>query len=321
MSAKSTNTKESLKLALEQKCQKFAARRDSLLFAKAVENLAGIDTSFTLALPPADDLSCGITLTPDAPLSPRELEILTQSAIALKPWRKGPFRIDSLFIDTEWRSFMKFNLIAPHLNLAGKEVLDMGCNNGYYLFEMLRFNPKTLYGFDPSAIYKAQFDFLNSLAKTPIHFYPLGIEDLRDFSTAYGQKFDCIVCLGVLYHRSDPIATLKNLIFGLKKGGELILDCLLIESSQEICLCPKKSYARMSNVYFIPSIEALKGWCERAGFGGFELLGMQETTTNEQRKTPWIDTLSLEDFLDSTNGLTIEGYPPPLRGYFKLTKT
>ena len=284
MSAKSTNTKESLKLALEQKCQKFAARRDSMFFAKAVENLAGIDTSFTLALPPADDLSCGITLTPDAPLSPRELEILTQSAM-------------------------------------GKEVLDMGCNNGYYLFEMLRFNPKTLYGFDPSAIYKAQFDFLNSLAKTPIHFYPLGIEDLRDFSTAYGQKFDCIVCLGVLYHRSDPIATLKNLSFGLKKGGELILDCLLIESSQEICLCPKKSYARMSNVYFIPSIEALKGWCERAGFGGFELLGMQETTTNEQRKTPWIDTLSLEDFLDSTNGLTIEGYPPPLRGYFKLTKT
>ena len=77
----------------------------------------------------------------------------------------------------------------------------------------------------------------------------------------------------------------------------------------------------MSNVYFIPSLEVLKGWCERAGFGSFEILGMQQTTTQEQRKTPWIDTLSLEDFLDSQSVLTIEGYPPPLRGYFRLIKT
>lgn len=321
MIPKPINTKEALKLALEQKCQHFATRKDSVLFAKAVADLKALSTSFSLVLPPVDEPSRGITLMPDTPLSPKEREILTRSAMELKPWRKGPFFIDTLHIDTEWQSFMKFNLIAPHLNLTGKEVLDMGCNNGYYLFEMLRFAPRALYGFDPSAIYKAQFDFIQSLAKAPIHFYPLGVEDLRDFSTAYGQKFDCIVCLGVLYHRSDPIATLKSLSFGLKKGGELFLDCLLIESSQEICLCPKKSYAKMSNVYFIPSIEALKGWCERAGFGGFEVLGVQETTTQEQRKTHWIDTLSLEDFLDSANGLTIEGYPLPLRGYFRLIKT
>ncbi|WP_394996945.1 tRNA 5-methoxyuridine(34)/uridine 5-oxyacetic acid(34) synthase CmoB [uncultured Helicobacter sp.] len=314
-------TKQSLQRALEQKCQKFAARRDYIAFSKVVEGLKVLKMSFSLTLPPTHTPSYGITLTPNAPLNPRERELLIQSALALKPWRKGPFFIDTLHIDTEWQSFMKFNLLAPHLNLAGKEVLDMGCNNGYYLFEMLRFSPKALYGFDPSAVYKAQFEFINHLAKAPIHFYPLGIEDLRDFGVAYGKKFDCIVCLGVLYHRSDPIATLKNLSFGLKKGGELILDCLLIESNHEICLCPKKSYARMSNVYFIPSIEALRGWCERAGFGSFEVLGMQETTTKEQRKTPWIDTLSLEDFLDSNNGLTIEGYPPPLRGYFKLIKT
>ncbi|RDU67780.1 tRNA 5-methoxyuridine(34)/uridine 5-oxyacetic acid(34) synthase CmoB [Helicobacter equorum] len=315
------SVKQDLVYALEQKCQHFFTRKDSCNFAKALANLTSLDVSFSLELPPTDIPSHGVTLTPDTPLTPKEREILTQTALALKPWRKGPFRIDTLFVDTEWQSFMKFNLLAPYLNLTDKEVLDMGCNNGYYLFEMLRFKPKALYGFDPSAVYAAQFNFLNHLAKTDIHFYPLGIEDLRDFSIAYEQKFDCIMCLGVLYHRSDPIATLKNLSFGLKRGGELFLDCLLIESDKELCLCPKKSYAKMSNVYFIPSLEALKGWCERAGFGSFEILGMQQTTTQEQRKTPWIDTLSLEDFLDSQSGLTIEGYPPPLRGYFRLIKT
>lgn len=314
------SAKEAMRQAIEQKCHAFASRKDSRMFAEVVETLKTLSATFTLALPPTDTPSRGITIIPDTPLSPKDREILTQGAMRLKPWRKGPFCIDTLLIDTEWQSFMKFNLLAPHLNLAGKEVLDMGCNNGYYLFEMLRFAPKALYGFDPSAIYKAQFDFLNHFAKAPIEFYPLGIEDLRDFSVAYGQKFDCIMCLGVLYHRSDPIATLKNLSFGLHKGGELFLDCLLIESDQEICLCPKKSYAKMSNVYFIPSIETLRGWCDRAGFGDFEILGLQETTTQEQRKTPWIDTLSLEDFLDSQSGLTIEGYPPPLRGYFRLIK-
>ena len=68
-----------------------------------------------------------------------------QIALNLKPWRKGPFRINELFIDSEWQSFVKFNLLKPHLNeLCGKVVADVGCNNGYYLFKMLEFAPKSL---------------------------------------------------------------------------------------------------------------------------------------------------------------------------------
>ena len=54
-------------------------------------------------------------------------------AIALKPWRKGPFNLNELFIDSEWRSFIKFNILKPYLNLEGKSVADVGCNNGYYM--------------------------------------------------------------------------------------------------------------------------------------------------------------------------------------------
>ena len=71
-------------------------------------------------------------------------------ALSLKPWRKGPFEIDDIYIDSEWQSFIKFNILASHLNLAGKSVADVGCNNGYYMFKMLEYGPKSITGFDPS---------------------------------------------------------------------------------------------------------------------------------------------------------------------------
>ncbi|PAF44878.1 tRNA 5-methoxyuridine(34)/uridine 5-oxyacetic acid(34) synthase CmoB [Helicobacter sp. 11S02596-1] len=243
--------------------------------------------------------------------------LIEEIALLLRPWRKGPFYIGELFIDTEWKSFIKWQLLAPFVDLAGKDVADIGCNNGYYLFEMAKHSPKSLVGFDPSGLYKTQFDFINLFLKQPITYELLGIQHLRD----YQKRFDVIFCLGVLYHRSDPIVALKSLFMGLNDGGELILDTLIIDSTLEIALCPRLSYAKMPNVYFIPSVPTLKGWCDRVGFAEVEVLAISETSTNEQRKTEWIQGLSLESFLDPSDiSKTIEGYPAPKRGYFRCKK-
>ena len=188
------------------------------------------------------------------------------------------------------------------------------------MFEMLKHHPHSITGFDPSGLFKCQFDFINHFIKAPITFELLGVENLSQYAQTQDSAFDVIFCLGVLYHRTDPIRTLKTLYASLKNGGELILDTLIFDSPLEICLCPKVSYAKMSNVYFIPSISALQGWCERAKFENFELLYLKPTTTQEQRKTQWVDSLSLESFLDSHQKQTIEGYPAPKRGYFKMKK-
>ena len=46
-----------------------------------------------------------------------------------------------------------------------------------------------------------------------------------------------------------------------------------------------------------------------------------KTELNEQRKTEWIDTQSLEDFLDPNDPQkTVEGYPAPKRVYIKAIK-
>jgi len=235
----------------------------------------------------------------------------------MMPWRKGPFKVGETFIDTEWQSNIKYNLLHPHFNLKDKRVADIGCNNGYYLFRMQEDAPKSLVGFDPSPLYKTQFDFINHFVKSEIEYELLGVEHLE----FYEEKFDIIFCLGVLYHRSDPVAMLKQLYKGLDKSGEVILDTFYIEGDDESCLCPKSSYSKIPNIYFVPTIGALKNWCLRAGFSSFEVLETSVTQADEQRKTEWIEGQSLEDFLDpEDSSKTVEGYPAPARVYVRLIK-
>jgi tRNA (mo5U34)-methyltransferase len=246
-----------------------------------------------------------------------ENENIIEIAKTLKPWRKGPFQIGSLFIDSEWKSQIKYSIIEPFLDIQNKMVGDIGCNNGYYMFRMLEKKPHQIIGFDPSPLFRTQFDFINHFAKTEILYELLGVEHLTEYKT----KFDTLICLGVLYHRSDPIATLKSLRNGLKKGGTLIVDTFYIDGDDEVCLFPEDRYSKIPNIYFIPTVSALRNWVKRAKFSSFEIIAELETDESEQRKTEWIEGESLGEFLDPNDkNKTVEGYPAPKRIYMKLVK-
>ena len=250
-------------------------------------------------------------------VSIEEQEIILQTAKSLIPWRKGPFKIFDLEIDSEWQSNIKYNLIRPYFNLKDKVVADIGCNNGYYMFRMLEDKPKRLVGFDPSPLTLHQFEFINHFVKSDIIYEMLGVEHLE----LYNHKFDFIFMLGVLYHRPDPVGTLKSLARGLNSKGEILIDTFMIDGDEELCLTPNKRYSKIPNIYFIPTIPALKNWLERAGFEHIEVLATTVTTSEEQRKTIWSFDQSLEDFLDENDKTkTVEGYPAPKRVYVKARK-
>ena len=250
-------------------------------------------------------------------VSIEEQEIILQTAKSLIPWRKGPFKIFDLEIDSEWQSNIKYNLIRPFFDLKDKVVADIGCNNGYYMFRMLEDKPKRLVGFDPSPLTLPQFEFINHFVKSDIVYEMLGVEHLE----FYNHKFDFIFMLGVLYHRADPVGTLKSLARGLNSKGEILIDTFMIDGDEELCLTPNKRYSKIPNIYFIPTIPALKNWLERAGFEHIEVLATTVTTSEEQRKTIWSFDQSLEDFLDENDKTkTVEGYPAPKRVYVKARK-
>lgn len=238
---------------------------------------------------------------------PDRLESLSKSIL---PWRVGPYQIGNLNIDSEWRSYMKWNRIAPLLgDLSGKKVADVGCSNGYFLFKMLDSNPELLVGFDPIERCWLQFTFISELIQPDnVAYVPTGIATLPSFP----DFFDTVICMGVLYHQRDPFTACKNLFACTKPGGTVILESLVINRSDSSLLIPSERYAKMRNAWLIPTPSALENLMKRAGFQATEVHSFGALTTHEQRTTPWAPYESLADFLDPHDrSKTIEGYPAP----------
>ena len=227
------------------------------------------------------------------------------------PWRKGPFRLHGIHLDTEWRSDWKWDRVLPHIApLKDKYVLDVGCGSGYHMWRMLGEEAKMVVGVDPSQLFLMQFQAIKHFNPDPrIHLLPVGGEQLPEL-----KAFDQVFCMGVLYHRRSPIDFLYHLKAQLKPGGQLVLETLVIEGNANQVLVPEDRYAQMRNVWFIPSTSGLIKWMERCGFKDVKLVDLDQTRLEEQRSTEWMTGQSLQDFLDPNDiNKTIEGYPAPLR--------
>ena len=258
-------------------------------------------------------------------ISSNEFQTLQDLALDLKPWRKGPFCLygaennTQFFIDSEWQSNKKMKLILQALdtigyNLKDKVVLDVGCNNGYYMFDLALRGVKHISGIDPIAIFFLQFYFIHKLTNiSHCTFRLLGVQDV----IMLNAKYDLILCLGVLYHRKEPLQTLKQLKSILAPNGILLLETLILQDKAATCLCPYPTYAKMPNVFYIFSPQALQNLALHAGFKSCEILSYSYTDNTEQRSTDFIDKKSLGDYLTPTQ--TIEGYPPACRGIFVLS--
>jgi tRNA (mo5U34)-methyltransferase len=231
---------------------------------------------------------------------------------ALHPWRKGPYNLFGINIDTEWRSDWKWNRLKNHIApLEHRLVLDVGCGNGYHCWRMLGAGAKTVIGIDPMMLNVMQFQLVRKLyGEAPVYVLPMGIEDMP-----YGLKaFDTVFSMGVLYHRRSPIDHLMELRDCLQPGGELVLETLVIDGGLGQILLPEDRYARMRNVWFLPSCDTLIGWLKRCGFKNIRLVDVTVTNIEEQRTTEWMTFHSLKDFLDAENPqLTCEGLPAPKR--------
>jgi len=238
---------------------------------------------------------------------------IRQQLMRLHPWRKGPYEICGLRLDTEWRSDWKWERLQPHLQpLQGRLVLDVGCGNGYHAWRMVGEGARQVIGIDPTQLFIYQFEALRHFLGQdhPVQLLPLGIEELP----ANLQAFDTAFSMGVFYHRRSPFAHLAELKGCLRRGGELVLETLVIEGAKGEVLVPEGRYAKMRNVWFIPSPATLVAWLERAGFGEVRIVDLSLTTAEEQRATEWMHFESLADYLDPADPQrTIEGHPAPRR--------
>lgn len=230
----------------------------------------------------------------------------------LLPWRKGPFRIHGVNVDAEWRSDLKWDRLAPRVaDLRGRRVLDVGCGNGYYALRMLDAGARWVLGADPTRLFSLQYRAIRHFTPPlPFWLLPAPLEDLPDPP----DGLDTVFSMGVLYHRRSPFGHLARLRRWLRPGGELVLETLVVEGGADKVLVPRGRYARMRNVWFLPSVAALTVWLERAGFRDVRCVDVTATTPAEQRSTDWMPFESLDRALDPDDpGRTVEGHPAPLR--------
>ena len=242
---------------------------------------------------------------------------LRNALLELHPWRKGPFNVFGISIDSEWRSNLKWHRLENRIQpLKGRRVLDVGCGNGYYIYRMLGAQVDHVLGIDPSQLFTMQFNTLKHFTpQVRASVLPLRCEELP-FSDFHRHQiyFDTIFSMGILYHRKTPENHLNELKRCLRPGGELVLETLIIDSPHDEALTPDKTYAKMPNVWSIPSESALINMLDRVGFEDINTLDISSTDCHEQRQTEWMTYESLSDFLHPEDSrLTIEGYPGPRR--------
>lgn len=230
----------------------------------------------------------------------------------LHPWRKGPFDVCGIHINTEWRSDWKWDRLASHIQpLEQRTVLDIGCGSGYHLWRMLGAGASMAIGIDPSWLFYLQFQAIQHFVGQRNAFHlPIGIEHMPSEM----RQFDTVFSMGVLYHRRSPFDHLIECRDLLRPGGELVLETLVIDGEQGQVLVPQGRYARMGNVWFLPSVDTLLQWLEKVRFKNPRCVDVTVTTIEEQRSTDWMQFQSLTDFLDQTDqSKTLEGYPAPKR--------
>ncbi|ADM98336.1 tRNA 5-methoxyuridine(34)/uridine 5-oxyacetic acid(34) synthase CmoB [Dickeya dadantii] len=265
------------------------------------------------------DLAHGVTAQLNTPLSVRQQAGIESLLRNLMPWRKGPFSLYGVDIDTEWRSDWKWDRVFPHLSpLQDRLILDVGCGSGYHLWRMIGAGARLAVGIDPMQLFLCQFESVRKLLGNDqrAHLLPLGIEQLPALAA-----FDTVFSMGVLYHRRSPLDHLWQLKNQLVSGGELVLETLVVEGDEHCVLLPGERYAQMRNVYFLPSSAALARWLEKCGFVDIRVVDQCVTTLEEQRRTSWMRTASLADFLDpDDHSKTLEGYPAPLRAVLVARK-
>ena len=284
----------------------FARTKNGKIFAQVLEALPKIKPSIM------DLNNDRVIIGAKEDIDQIQTKNIIQALKQLMPWRKGPFEIFGTFVDSEWNSALKWRRLKDHIKpLNGRKILDIGCSNGYYMFRMAALKPKLIFGIEPYLLFFSQYLLLQRYARIRQIFYlPATLEELP----LCRSLFDTVFCMGILYHQRSPLDTLSKIHAQMKPGGELILETLIIEGAAETSLFPAKRYAKMNNVYSIPTVACLTHWLHRTGFNNSRCISVAKTTASEQRKTDWIASQSLDSFLDPANpNLTIEGHPAPVR--------
>lgn len=167
-------------------------------------------------------------------------------------------------------------------DLEGRSVLDVGCNAGFYAFEMKRRNAGRVVGIDSDPHYLRQAKFVAEQTGLDVEFRQMSVYDVGKI----GERFDLVIFMGVLYHLRHPLLALdllyehvvadRMLFQCLQRGDERVPDLQENYDFSEWAVFDRPDYPKLFFVeeryasdptnWFIPNTPAMAAMLRSSGF-------------------------------------------------------
>jgi tRNA (mo5U34)-methyltransferase len=183
--------------------------------------------------------------------------------------------------------FRKFAHAIPR-SLAGKTVLDIGCNAGFYSFEMKRRGADRVLGIDYDPVYLAQARFAAEITELDVEFRQMSVYDVATLR----EKFDVVIFMGVLYHLRHPLLALDLIHEHVAK------DMMLFQSMQR----GSRSVPRLRPDYPFRETEVFDK-------PGYPVLHFVENRYAEDPTNWWIPNRACVEAMLRSSGFEITSHP------------
>jgi tRNA (mo5U34)-methyltransferase len=113
-------------------------------------------------------------------------------------------------------------------DLSGAEVLDIGCNGGFYSIEMKRRGAERVLGIDVDDRYLNQARFATQTLGLDVEFEKRSVYEVGQIA---GQ-FDYVLFMGVFYHLRYPVFALDQVVKKIRPDGQLVFQSMLRGSDE-----------------------------------------------------------------------------------------
>lgn len=167
-----------------------------------------------------------------------------------------------------------FDPLAKKGFFAGKRVLDLGCNAGYWSLCAIEAGCKYVLGIDAREMHIRQAELVFRIKNIPIEKYRFVQENIFEYLKNFTDQFDIVFCLGILYHVCKPMELLENIArinthLLLIDSTVLNTESSLIELRQEPLGDPRMSADH--ELVFLPSPKAIKDMVTTLGYDCYAL--------------------------------------------------